>query len=809
MISKSFSPNSKEINAITTDLIFTLFVCPAIVQPEPYGISDAPISEIARHNLIQVGTIIQMLALMKFETPDAKLMDLYKLFDTECISNFLDIILNNSDIQYYDIVNEKIPVDNVPGITRKIALFTEQDLYNLVVFLKRAQNSISQDQSGNEEASSDYCSNNADNAAAQPNDPVVVLVNKLPTSTEGSPRNTPSLNSNVSPKKAQQLLSKARMHLTKQPSNGEVDLELNNVVLVIPLDVEEETIGLLPEDKVIAMECIVEETLLIDVTDASDSVVVPQGVNGPTEKRTRFSHNDEGSIGNTSDNLEVISEAASNHSVASSIELENEDQNDNDNLSDMVSANVSGRGTPNISGRDTPSSQVTENEDQRPLVEVRPFLVQPQPQLKQIRSEIDDKFCKFEIKKLLEGDETISIISDTWSTDVLASDSETIDASERHHEAQPQLPQAEQPNLDVVETHSESAWSTDVLASDTERLTEVDNDDVASVAPSDDTASVARSDDAASVAPSERSEIDDHNLDRRLSTASGNLVHFVPNSPSAFQEYHDSRDRERRESMPNFAKSEENSSFERFVQVESCIMRQISRTSTDSSKREAIIIDKSVDIKRSILGDISNSITSTPGPSGVKANAESPSYVLVKNAEHKFEDIKADMQLSNTSLNSSSSGSSNSSEQKTSEKWKNKLWSNGDAVDAGNMAAADVKKPRQKPSPSTGAIPKSISFDMSAEKGDKDLDDEHRSKRGGSFLGKFRINFRHRRGKSLRGGGIGGDEYGSVLSGLRFEEDEVRARRHSEFNTVNLKSMQGIYLYWVFSFFKYFFNFFL
>jgi hypothetical protein len=52
--------------------------------------------------------------------------------------------------------------------------------------------------------------------------------------------------------------------------------------------------------------------------------------------------------GNTSDNLEAVSEAASNHSVASSLELENDQ---NDNLSDMVSANVSGRGTPNISGK--------------------------------------------------------------------------------------------------------------------------------------------------------------------------------------------------------------------------------------------------------------------------------------------------------------------------------------------------------------------------------------------------------------------------------------------------------------------------
>jgi len=88
---------------------------------------------------------------------------------------------------------------------------------------------------------------------------------------------------------------------------------------------------------------------------------------GPTgEKRTRFSlSHDEGSIGNTSDNLEAISEAASNHSVASSLEDEpdNPDAEDPiiDNLSDMVSANVSGRGTPNVSGRDTPSSQVTED----------------------------------------------------------------------------------------------------------------------------------------------------------------------------------------------------------------------------------------------------------------------------------------------------------------------------------------------------------------------------------------------------------------------------------------------------------------
>lgn len=80
-------------------------------------------------------------------------------------------------------------------------------------------------------------------------------------------------------------------------------------------------------------------------------------------------------------------------------------------------------------------------------------------------------------------------MSDTWSTDVLASDSELVEQQERF----PFLPPADQPpppplapepvhvNLDASETTSE-AWSTDVLASDSERITEVDTDDTASVA---------------------------------------------------------------------------------------------------------------------------------------------------------------------------------------------------------------------------------------------------------------------------------------------------------------------------------------
>lgn len=226
----------------------------------------------------------------------------------------------------------------------------------------------------------------------------------------------------------------------------------------------------------------------------------------------------------TSDNLEVeaVSEAASTHSVSSSIELEDQ----NDNLSDMLSANVSGRGTPNVSGRNTPLSQAEQEEenandaaldddivmdeaqDQQPinrnpanLNNLNINAPRPNPS-KQARSEIEDKFCKFEIKKLFGGDETVSLVSDTWSTDVLASDSEMggdaqhtlnqlglLNVGNRNTTRNAQgmeLAAAVNPDSILNDTMSE-AWSTDVAASDIERLNDFDTDDTASVARSDET----------------------------------------------------------------------------------------------------------------------------------------------------------------------------------------------------------------------------------------------------------------------------------------------------------------------------------
>jgi len=70
------------------------------------------------------------------------------------------------------------------------------------------------------------------------------------------------------------------------------------------------------------------------------------------------------------------------------VDLENDDDPDY-NFSDMISANVSGRGTPNISGRDTPPS---------PAGNIQPIQLSVTVP-KSNGEDVTDRFGKFEIKK--------------------------------------------------------------------------------------------------------------------------------------------------------------------------------------------------------------------------------------------------------------------------------------------------------------------------------------------------------------------------------------------------------------------------
>ncbi|XP_052737207.1 receptor-mediated endocytosis protein 6 homolog [Bicyclus anynana] len=516
----------REIHAICTDLVLNHFICPAIVNPEAHGVVEVPVSYIARCNLIQVAQIIQMLCLARYQEVEPKVRDLYMKFERSCVWSLVESVAGDALAPPPPAPPAEAPLRTDAAALTTVALFTAHDAHLLITFLRRissklnnntqnggednangpvqssdesvfsteAGNGLAEGEGGGSARLAALLANDEPNYRARLHD----LLRKMPdfTALRTSPSDIKDTVSENGHKRS--LLGKvgrARVPRSTSADERAPERELEPEVLVIKLlNVDEQGyVGLVPESKV--LECYYGGEG--EVEAETDGGPLPSaGVVAPVQKRTRFSvSHDEVSLGNTSDNLEAVSEAASNHSVTSSLELETEDQNDN--LSDMVSANVSGRGSPNISGRETPSSQVTDGDA---AGDVPPRRIQPNAPvsqaasaaqaklMKQTRNDIEDKFGKFEIKKLLEGDETISIMSDTWSTDVLASDSETIgDSCEHTQVATSQGSNANTIAPDVSETASESAWSMDVLASDSDRNTEVDTDDCVSVAARSDT----------------------------------------------------------------------------------------------------------------------------------------------------------------------------------------------------------------------------------------------------------------------------------------------------------------------------------
>ncbi|KAG7172154.1 GTPase-activating protein and VPS9 domain-containing protein 1-like [Homarus americanus] len=448
--------DTREVSAICVDLVFAFFLCPALVTPEPHGICDAPISHISRFNLIQVAQILQVLAMSRWESPDVRLTDLYSHFDKEIMNELpeddemrkeLEVSVGRLKPSHFSPAQSSSPAISTPTTTKK----------NLLERVKKSR-------------------------ATAPRPRTRVAAIQIPR----------SLHESSTTQQPQQLLQGQQSSMDEgdvMPSPIDYD-----TVLVISLNTSSppECPGLMSEDKVLSTL----QQVNLTRQDERRRRGGRRGEEATIEKRTRFSlSHDEGSIGNTSDNLEAISEAASNHSVASSLDdVEQEDQPDN--LSDMVSANVSGRGTQRL----RPGHSVIPGDRGG---RGRPEEWGGEPASPSQRPDIEEKFGRFEIKPLIGGDETVILVSDTWSTDVLASDSETIEAADRadrgdqfhdqllnRHLAELDRMQGDYLSGDAAgetfETASE-AWSTDVLASDSERMTEFDTDDAQSVARSDDT----------------------------------------------------------------------------------------------------------------------------------------------------------------------------------------------------------------------------------------------------------------------------------------------------------------------------------
>ena len=74
--------NTQQTKALLGHVLINYFICPAIINPEPFGInSDAFISDVARYNLAQVASILRSMALAELGMKDQKVQKLLAVFE--------------------------------------------------------------------------------------------------------------------------------------------------------------------------------------------------------------------------------------------------------------------------------------------------------------------------------------------------------------------------------------------------------------------------------------------------------------------------------------------------------------------------------------------------------------------------------------------------------------------------------------------------------------------------------------------------------------------------------------------------------
>uniref|UniRef100_A0A3Q2ZWV3 GTPase-activating protein and VPS9 domain-containing protein 1 n=1 Tax=Kryptolebias marmoratus TaxID=37003 RepID=A0A3Q2ZWV3_KRYMA len=121
-----------EVRTMCTDLLLTCFICPAIVNPEQYGIiSDAPINEVARFNLMQVGQLLQQLAMADDDADPRRKSSLSK-FDKGCVAAFLDVVIGGRAVETPPMSSMNL----LEGLSRTAVYITHNQLLALVDFVR-------------------------------------------------------------------------------------------------------------------------------------------------------------------------------------------------------------------------------------------------------------------------------------------------------------------------------------------------------------------------------------------------------------------------------------------------------------------------------------------------------------------------------------------------------------------------------------------------------------------------------------------------------------------------------------------------
>ncbi|KAL4609372.1 GTPase-activating protein and VPS9 domain-containing protein 1-like [Arapaima gigas] len=127
------SAGEREARSTCAHLLFADFVCLAIMNPEQYGvISDAPINEAARFNLMQVAQFLQQLAVVDSSDGDPQRKSVLSKVDKNSVAALLDFVIGGK-------VAESPPAsstDHLEGLTRTAVYMTQSQLSTLVEFVR-------------------------------------------------------------------------------------------------------------------------------------------------------------------------------------------------------------------------------------------------------------------------------------------------------------------------------------------------------------------------------------------------------------------------------------------------------------------------------------------------------------------------------------------------------------------------------------------------------------------------------------------------------------------------------------------------
>ncbi|KAG8447834.1 hypothetical protein GDO86_015080 [Hymenochirus boettgeri] len=359
-----------EVRTMCTDLLLACFICPAIVNPEQYGIiSDAPINEVARFNLMQVGRLLQQLALTGFEEGYSHTKSNLSKFDKSCVAAFLDVVIGGRAVETPPLSS----VNLLEGLSRTVVYITHSQLLSLLGFMRIV---ISSGQLRDEDRMA------LENLLASVPQAKAAKSNNNETSSYSMPQlstATPASKKGKLPIVTRSRSKTSLLETENEGSQQDVTPNQPEEVLVISLGTGTQlTPGMMSENDVLNMQ-------LVDGGQA-DVPVDESKLHGKPDKTLRFSL--------CSDNLEGISEGPSNRSNSvSSLDLEGE------------SVSELGGGPSGSNGVE--ALQLLEHEQAT------------------TQDNLDDKLRKFEIRDMmgLTDDRDISeTVSETWSTDVLGSD---------------------------------------------------------------------------------------------------------------------------------------------------------------------------------------------------------------------------------------------------------------------------------------------------------------------------------------------------------------------------------------------------